>query len=230
MPEIERIDIVASALDELNASPFVFVGGSIIALLLTDAGAATPRSTEDVDLVLQIESTGRYSALTQRLIAAGHQPDPTGPVCRWNINGVPTDLMPLSKSILGFSNRWYPKLLANATTAELPSGRSIRIASSPYLIATKLEAFNDRGADDLRMSEDITDIVSILDGRPELCQELAGADTDVRQFVRTEFSRLVRDLDFLADCLAHLPRDEFSAARGPVIRQRIRNIAGGVCG
>lgn len=229
MSELERLAVVFDALESAGISSPVFVGGSIVSLLLTDQATHMPRATEDVDVVLEIETAARYALMTQKLIAAGYQPDPYGPTCRWIIEGVPADIMPLEESILGFANRWYRELFVNSLQVHLPSGQQVRVASAPYLVATKLEAFNSRGDNDLRMSEDITDIVSVLDGRPELCRELAAADFEVRHFVQKQFQRLVEHFDFLADFQAHLPRDPFSSSRTPEIRQRILNVINNDC-
>lgn len=42
-------------------------------------------------------------------------------------------------------------------------------------IATKLEAFADRGGGDFLASHDLEDITTVTDGRPELTDEAAAA-------------------------------------------------------
>jgi hypothetical protein len=37
------------------------------------------------------------------------------PICWWRVAGVTLDVMPTDKSILGFSNEWYPLAIASAT-------------------------------------------------------------------------------------------------------------------
>ena len=53
----------------------------------------------------------------------------------------------------------------------------MRIVTPPLFIATKLEAFHGRGANDIAASHDLEDIVTLVDGRPEIVPEIA--DTDV---------------------------------------------------
>ncbi len=105
----------------------------------------------------------------------------------------------------------------------------VRIASAPYLIASKLEAFNNHGDNDLRVSEAITDIGSVLDGRAELCREVAESTEELQAFIRSQFKRLIESQDFLSDLEAHLPRDDYSGARTPFIRQRILDIVNDGC-
>lgn len=56
--------------------------------------------------------------------------------------------MPVEPEILGYSNRWYEGALAQAQSYALPNGMSIRLATAPYVVATKIEAFHGRGAGD----------------------------------------------------------------------------------
>jgi hypothetical protein len=59
-------------LDEL-----VFVGGSVTGLLITDEGAAEPRTTLDVDAIVEITSYAQYAAFGDRLRALGFAEDTT---------------------------------------------------------------------------------------------------------------------------------------------------------
>lgn len=36
------------------------------------------------------------------------------PISRWDCDGILLDVMPIDKSVLGFSNRWYKDAQANA--------------------------------------------------------------------------------------------------------------------
>jgi predicted nucleotidyltransferase len=59
----------------------------------------------------------------------------------------------------------------------LPSGVSIRVVSPVYLMATKLEAFGDRGKDDCLSSRDFEDIALLVDSREELFRDRAESVT-----------------------------------------------------
>ena len=84
--------------------------------------------------------------------------------------------MPTVKNILGFANQWYPLAITTAQPVTLPSGQTIKLIAAPVFIATKLEAFKDRGKDasgqpDLLGSHDLEDIITVSDRRPELIEE-----------------------------------------------------------
>jgi hypothetical protein len=81
--------------------------------------------------------------------------------------------------------------LPHAIQRELPSGRPIRAASPPYLLATKLEAFKSRGNADLLGSRDFGDVIALIDGRPELVNEVLAAEADVRDYIAEEFRSLL---------------------------------------
>jgi predicted nucleotidyltransferase len=132
--------------------------------------------------------------------------------------------MPTDKEILGFSNRWYPEAMRDAQTVALPSGRAIRLISPPLLLATKIEAFYDRGGGDFGASHDIEDIINLIDGRPELVKEIDSAALDVRNYLREEFDDL---LAAFADVIAwHLGPQPEDQARVEIVIQRMRTITG----
>src|SRR5271163_1104409 len=77
---ITAAKLLRPLLDEL-----VFVGGSIVGLLITDEAAANPRTTIDVDAIAEITSYPEYSAFGDRLRALGFEADTSdgAPLCRW---------------------------------------------------------------------------------------------------------------------------------------------------
>ena len=88
-----------------------------------------------------------------------------------------------------------------------------------------LEAFLDRGAGDYLSSHDLEDVLSIVDGRPELLAELRAADPELRAFVGGTFARLLGDEGFL-NALPGLVSDGNSPPeRFPIVLQRLRQIA-----
>lgn len=133
--------------------------------------------------------------------------------------------MPTDEEILGFSNRWYPALVKAANEHVVGGDVPVKVASAPYLIATKLEAFRSRGNDDYLDSKDIEDIVVVLDGREELAKEIAGATPEVRQYIAEEFRMLLGGEHFRASLPVHMLPDEASQARVALVVARMRDIA-----
>jgi hypothetical protein len=174
---VEMLEVVASALDDL-CDEIVFVGGTIVALLITDPAAPPVSSTKDIDLVVSVTTRYEYSEnLGGRLrqLKFSEDSDQDAPVYRWRRNGMKIDVMPTSPDILGFSNRWFPLAFASSVRVPLPSGREVRIPTAPCFLGTKLEAFHSRGNRDFLSSKDIEDFLAVVHGRDALVQEVAAA-------------------------------------------------------
>lgn len=157
----ENVLTVAGALRELGLGDVTYVGGAVVPLLLTYPAAPRPRVTLDVDAVVDAATRLRFNAIEERLRAAGYAQPPGGPICRWLIEGVLVDLMPVEADVLGFSNPWYRYLSRSYAEIEIAPGNSLRIASPATWLARKLQAYPTRGAGDLFASQDIEGIRTI---------------------------------------------------------------------
>ena len=97
MPDPNRVlfesvvQLLAPVLDEL-----VFVGGATTGLFITDPAAAGIRPTKDVDVIVDVTSYAKYTALAERLRALGLGEDatPGAPLCRWQCGQLIVDVMP----------------------------------------------------------------------------------------------------------------------------------------
>ena len=183
------LDEAADALGDLLGE-VVFVGGATIGLWITDPAAPEPRPTKDVDLIVEVASRGGFYEFEERLRARGLREDAqSGVICRWRHGDLILDVMPTDASILGFANRWQALAVPHAIERELPSGARIAAVSPPFLVATKLEAFAGRGRGDYLASRDFADVVSLLDGRAELVDEVGSSPTELREYIADELER-----------------------------------------
>lgn len=132
--------------------------------------------------------------------------------------------MPTDPAIFGFGNEWYAPALQAAEPVELPSRRRIRMVSAPYFLATKIAAFEGRGGGDYLMSHDMEDIVALLDGRPEVIDEIRNCPEELRRHLAQCFRELWADRRFREVLPGHLPSDKGSQARLPIITRRIQAI------
>jgi predicted nucleotidyltransferase len=224
-PNVSIVELVAAALGDLR-SELVLVGGCSVGLLITDRARPAVRQTVDVDLVAEVASLGDYyEGLSPRLRACGFVENGDH-MCRWTQGGLIIDVMP-TKEILGHSvNRWYEAAVESAQKQTLPSGLEILVVSAPMFLSTKLEAFHSRGNGDYLGSTDMEDIINVIDGRPELIDEVRRCPADVREFLEDEFDRLLADEAFTEQLPGHLPGDEASQGRVPLIIERLRQLAG----
>ena len=184
-PNAEQVRRTAIALGGL-VSEVVFVGGQMVPFFITDRGLHRMRPTDDVDVVVECRTRRAYHQFAQRLQAVGFHVDqsPGAPVCRYRTtDGLVLDAMPLDGEILGFSNQWYPLVMDTAVSVDLTAGVVIRTAHPTALLATKWEAFLDRGGDDPFGSHDLEDLLMLIAGRPELTDELQSLPMDARAFI-----------------------------------------------
>jgi hypothetical protein len=216
---IELLELGASALGDL-IHEVVFTGGATVGLWITDPAAPEARPTEDVDVIVEVTSRSRFADFEQRLRKRRFREDQeSGVICRWRHadSDLVLDAMPVDASILGFANRWHGAAVPHAIQRELPSGSRNAAVSPPFLVATKLEAFANRSRNDYVASRDFADIVSLLDGRAELVEEIASAPDEVRRYVGSELSRHQEHPHFLDGVYAGLAPDAASQARAEEI-------------
>lgn len=223
---VAMIRNVAARLGHLRER-VVFLGGAATALLITDSAAPDVRATMDVDVIVEIASRNDYYCLAESLRVAGFKEDVSegAPICRWVIDGLAVDVMPTDEVILGFSNRWYRQALHHASVRQIADDMAILLVTATYFLATKIVAFHNRGANDYILSHDMEDIITLLDGRPEIVEEVMTAPEEVKEFLAQEFDRLLRENAFLEALPGHLMPDVASQQRIPILMQRIRDIA-----
>jgi hypothetical protein len=191
---ITRIKSVFHALGELKEK-VVFVGGATVSLY-TDSKTDEIRPTDDIDIVVEIYTHQEYAALDEKLRKLGFVNDQTsGIICRYIIQGLIVDIMPTQVHTLGFTNKWYQKAFENSIQHNLGKEK-IKIFSSPYFIACKLEAFIHRGKNNGRTSTDFEDIIFLLENRSTIWEELKEAETNLSSYLKETFRKLMQNENF----------------------------------
>lgn len=226
-PNLEVLENTVHRLGAL-ADEMVFLGACATGLLLTDPAAPPIRGTLDVDVIVELTSLAEYHRLSEKLRKRGFVEDfsPDAPICRWNNKDVILDVMPTNPEILGFGNPWFSPAFTRAEAVTLPSGKRIQMLSAPYFLATKLEAFDCRGKRDYLLSTDMEDIVTVLDGRPEIVDEVRRSERKLSAYLTERFANLLKEQNFIEALPGHLPPDRFSQERLPLLIGRMRGIAG----
>lgn len=224
-PNLAKIELIAGVLGPLRER-LVFVGGCAAGLLLTDPAAAPARVTYDVDLTVQVAALADYHRLEDEFRTLGFTRDlDMDVICRWRFRELEVDLMPTDPAILGFANRWYPLVVETAQSVRLPAGFDIRLITAPAFLATKFEAFTDRGKGDLLGSHDLEDIVTVLDGRPELPQEIADSSDELRAYLATRCRVLMAAPEFFDYLPGMITPSETLGERVAILADRLRQIA-----
>ncbi|BBI50690.1 hypothetical protein HORIV_31110 [Vreelandella olivaria] len=89
-------------------------------------------------------------------------------------------------------------------------------------MATKLEAYKGRGNNDPLESHDLEDILNLVDGRPELLDEIRLVDAALQDYIAKELSQLLEDENF-AYAVQSQARDP---GREEVLFERLEMLAG----
>lgn len=196
---LAMIGAVAKAMGPELCKEVAFVGGCTTALLLTDRYTLQQvRHTDDVDLIVHVIKRTGWEKLMEQLRAKGFKEDMVAdaPICAMYLNDLRVDFMPDDESILSFGNLWYKDALIYAETRDIGDGLLIKLVRPHYFIATKLEAYLSRGNNDPLSSRDIEDILTLIDGRPEITEEMLQAPAEMRAYVSEQLKALQAMRDF----------------------------------
>jgi hypothetical protein len=121
-PEIDMLERAAFALGSFK-DKVVFLGGSVVGLLLTDPAAPSPRATGDVGVIVPVGSLIDYDSVRVKMEQLRFAQDmESSVICRWKGHGLIVDVMPTEGHVLGFSNQWYPSAMHCARRTSLPNG------------------------------------------------------------------------------------------------------------
>ena len=206
---------------------FTFIGGAVLGLLVDDAELSQVRSTKDVDVVVEVLTYGEYAALEARLRQAGFQHDTSAgaPICRWMVDGCLVDVLPIDSAALGMNSKWFPEVLRQAQLREVGEGCKASIISPALFLATKLEAFKDRGNGDYLLSRDLGDIITLVDGRAAIIDDVSRALPSIRASISAGIAELLKDPYFREAAPEHLPAMEGARQRLPLLMTRLETIA-----
>lgn len=225
LANLRMLEFVATKLGEIR-DDVVFLGGCTTGLFITDPEFPDVRYTLDVDCIVDVISLNQYHQLENKLTKHGFKKSLTEDViCRWFYDDVILDVMPTDESILGFGNRWYKKAIAASIIHHLTDKIAIKIVTAPYFLATKLEAFMTRGKSDYYVSHDFEDIVSILDGRVEIVEEIHKADIELRDHLINSFTEINSSPAFKGAIPGHFVQyGSYADGRINMVEQKIKDI------
>ena len=222
---IAMLEIVANRLGDLICD-VVFVGGCTTSLLIDDPGAPDVRITQDVDCIVDVLSLNEHHQLEKKLREKGFkQSISEDMICRWRIENIILDVMPVKENILGFGNIWYEPAIKNSTSIQLPSGKDISVVTAPYFLATKLEAFETRGINDYVISHDIEDIIAVIDGTKNIETIIKGADDKIKKHLSIRFREMLNDMRFHDVLAGHLNYSTATNERVKVVLSRMKFIS-----
>ncbi|MBW2690946.1 MAG: hypothetical protein JRC99_13635 [Deltaproteobacteria bacterium] len=204
----------------------MFLGGAIVPLLLDNPGLADIRQTMDIDLAVDVVTRLDYSKIEEELIALRFAPDTSedAPKCRWKIDGLKVDVMPGKDPTGEWRVRWFDVALETAETRVVDDTPCF-IATAPSFIATKMEAFADRGKGDFLASHDMEDIIAVIDGRASLEADVRASSNALRTYIADTMAAYIENEAFLESLSGHLPPDAASQQRLPGLIKKVHALA-----
>jgi len=218
---IATVAEVAKALKELK-DQMVFVGGAVVSVYTDDPSANEIRPTGDVDLTINLLNFSDWTQMQERLAELGFSPDPNGhAICSYLYKGISVDIMPSEDGPIGPANRWYKVGFQNLETTKV-EGQDISIFSAPCFLATKFEAFKDRGTD-YRTSHDFEDVIYVLDNRTTIVEEIKNDQPEIKKFLKEEFAKVYNSSNFEEIITSHVHPLIFDD-RLPIITSKIESI------
>jgi predicted nucleotidyltransferase len=189
---ITRIKAVHNRLGPLK-DQVVFVGGATVSLY-ADREAPDVRETDDIDILVEISSRWKYMDIEEQLRTMGFKNAQDSKfVGRYLLPGLVVDVMPTDEAILGFSNKWYAAGFKTAIDYSIDEQHTVKIFTAPYFIASKIEAFKNRGSNDGRTSNDFADIVFVLENRRSIWSDIFSAEQSLKEYLADEFFKLQRN-------------------------------------
>lgn len=223
--DLSALKRVARRLEPLGIK-FAFTGGAVVGFLLDNPAIPFPRGTVDVDAIVEASTRIALSDLEDPLRKAGFRHDMSdgAPRCRWLLDGIKVDILPMLDPTGEWSSPWFEHALHTATIREL-HGVRLPVVSAPCFLATKLDALADRGKGDYRISHDLEDIVAVVDGRAALYEELDSERSDLRKAVADAVRGLLGQPAFREALPGHLLADDASQARLPLLVSQLEQLA-----
>lgn len=223
---LRMLEFVARKLGPLN-DEVVYLGGCSTALFITDSLLLDVRPTKDVDCIVDIVSRSEYYRFAKKLEKQRFKQSMNESViCRWRYDDVILDVMPIDEEILTFGNRWYKEAIAKPIAHQLADDLIIKSITAPYLLATKIEAFNSRGDRDFLASYDFEDIINVISGRIEIVEEVNIENEELKKHLKNFFEEMLKDDEFITALPAHINEGPATEQRLKTVTDRIKKIAG----
>ncbi len=214
---LAMLEVAARKLGRLN-DEVVYLGGCTTALFISDPLSLDVRPTSDVDCIIDVISLSQYHKFEEELRKIGFTNSMEDEViCRWHYDDIILDVMPTNGKILGFGNYWYKEALEHSITHQISDDLFIKSITTPYFIATKIEAFRTRGNNDLLGSHDFEDIITIIAGRVEISDEIVLVSENLKKHLKEFFEGMLKNSQFELVLPWHV-------SDGPVTNQRVQTV------
>lgn len=217
---------VAEKLGPLR-SQVMFMGGTVMPLLLPPELAAEIRPAKDVDILTDFKTKGDLLLFEDGLWEQGFRCESVGAVGHWRIGEIGVDVLCADPDIITFSRIWFREAMRQSQRHVLAKDLHIRIITPVHVLGNKLDAFYRRGRNQHGSSRDMLDLVLILRGCPEIERMIeVQASAALKTYLAEEFKKLLPVVkQVVAQPGAGRRCLKFARQLEPAVIERIRRIA-----
>lgn len=147
-------------------------------------------------------------------------------VCRFRYEDVLVDVM--STEVIGWApaNRWFALGFDLSFTHSLDE-IDIKLLPLPYFLATKFDAFFDRGIKDLWASHDFEDIVYLLNYASDIVAQIIHAEKEVKEYLKNCASKIAEN-ETLQEAIIGNLYHEAQEERFLMIMKKLNQIIDGI--
>lgn len=217
---------LAKTLGKLNAE-VVYVGGAMVSFYIDDVTADDVRPTKDLDITLEIHTLGELESLREALIKKGlRQSSEDKVICRFRLDDIKVDVMSTKEVGWAPANRWFAPGFERRYQLMLDE-MEISLMPLPYFLASKFDAFFNRGSKDPRTSHDFEDIVYILTYTSDLTQKIMEAEDSVRNYLKESFGKIESNKLYQEAIVGNLYADQLDEAF-EMIMAKVSTITNGI--
>jgi hypothetical protein len=222
---LELLRRVAARLGRLREQ-VMFLGGTVLPLLVPEPLAADIRVAKDIDLMVHAGTKADLWAFEDQLWDAGLKRASTGAASKWRVEDLHVDVLTTEPDTVDFNNHWGLEAVREQRQRDIGGGLVINVIRSTHYLAVKIDAFYRRGDGNHQASTDIYDILLMLRGCPEL-------ETDFHRHTSPELqAHLAVELTAIANAAAQWRQqvtaptrfDAFDRQWRPEVLERMRRL------
>lgn len=172
-----------------------------------------------MDCVIEATTLLDYYSVSDQLRTLGFRvcTQRGAPTCRWEIEHLVVDVMPTRGEALGFNNRFYDLVMVEPIEVQLELDLKVSVVNAPTFLATKFDAFQDRGGGNYPGDADFEDIVTVLAHRSSLMSEIASAEPRILSYLAERSRELIARPDLAELVSGCLDSDRVSQSYVPAV-------------
>lgn len=113
-------------------------------------------------------------------------------ICRFRYDDLMVDVMATKSIGWAPGNRWFEQGFGLAFSYDLDDLK-IRLLPLPYFLATKFDAFFDRGINDIWASHDYEDIVYLFNHTSDITEQVLQSEEMVKKYIKEYATKIINN-------------------------------------